>query len=147
MSAIVRCNRYFWIFLYVLRLTSAAPSREAQLRLFCKAMEIFPESRPVEKWTGVGLATGSDVLMTGHIGQRIPPAQGVGERRQHFVLKVGEGLEVGSLELDADGKVVAALSSMEAGHAGMPGPVIGRDELDQSTVALDDEMGRHPQGA
>ena len=41
------------------------------------------------------------------------------------------------------GTVVAepAFAPVEAGHPGMPGAVVGRDELDQSAVALDHEMG------
>jgi hypothetical protein len=58
------------------------------------------------------------------------------------------GRRVGNLvrafELDADGKVVAAIAALPVRGPGMPCAVEATDELDQLTVAPDEEVRRDP---
>jgi len=82
-----------------------------------------------------------------HRAQRIGREQGPGQPRQSVVLGVGVRQRVGSLQLHADRKVVAAGAFLEHRFARVPGPLGAADELDQLCVARDQEMGRYAQPA
>src|SRR5450830_708732 len=140
-----RCNRYFWIFLYVLRLTFADPRREAQLRCFNMATTISLKSGPFKKGARIGLASRRDMFVPGDIGQRIASVQGCRQGCQHLILKIGEGRDIGPLQFYADREIIAALASVERGNARMPGAVVSRDKLDSPAIALNHEVRRYPQ--
>jgi len=107
--------------------------------------QIILVARPLEKRPRIGLATGSDMLVPGDIGQSITLLQPGGQSRQYGILHFGKRLKIGPFQLDPDRKVVTAFAPTKERNAGMPGAVIGRHELQQRTIALNHEMRRDPQ--
>ena len=91
------------------------------------------------------LATGRDVAVTCQPAQWVALAQQPGQCRQAPVLRLREGVFAIAFEFDADRKIIAALTTLELRHTGMPGPTIGPDELTQLATAPDQEMGRDAQ--
>lgn len=59
---------------------------------------------------------------------------------QVFILTIVIRRDIGSFQLNTDGKIVAPLTAMKAGFSGMPGASIKRDKLDQRTVSPDEQM-------
>ncbi len=76
---------------------------------------------------------------------RKPPHYVTADGGQGQVLRIAVGLMVGPLQLDTDGKIVAALTPPPGRHPGMPGPQLGRHETQGFTGAPDKVVGRHPQ--
>jgi len=112
-SEIHRRNRYFCLFFYSGRLTSIKPRREAQLRRINMLGQIALIARPLEKRTGIGLASWRNVLVSCNIGQPIALQQGRRQFCQHHILHRRERFEVAAFEFDADRKVITALAAME----------------------------------
>jgi adenosylmethionine-8-amino-7-oxononanoate aminotransferase len=102
--------------------------------------------RPVECRTRIGLASGRNVAMPDHPirGQaRVGPAQRRDHAGERMILRRIVGKRVGALEFDADGKVVAGLTTGEARPSGMPGAFSEPDVLGDRTVAPDDQVRGH----
>jgi len=62
-------------------------------------------------------------------------------------LSIGIGHLVSALQLDADGKIVAAFTPVEARHTRVPGAIEQRNELGHRAVTLDEQVRRHGQVA
>jgi len=102
---------------------------------------------PVKGWAGIGLAFRGNIAMSHDAieGDRgIDMHQRARHSHEAFVLNVGIGEHISPLQLDADAVVVAAGSVLKHGNARMPGAAIEGHELDDFSVATDEEMGRHP---
>jgi hypothetical protein len=80
--------------------------------------------------------------MADAVGDGIAAAQRPHQPRQPDVLDVLERPVVGTLELDADGEVVAAAAAAPLRLAGVPGALRASDELGEPAVAPDQEMAR-----
>src|SRR3546814_2657804 len=66
--------------------------------------------------------------------------QQVRDRDQPPVLLLRERPIIATFQFDADRKVVAALATFKARHAGMPGPRMQRHILRQTTPTVDQQM-------
>src|SRR5512139_459416 len=97
---------------------------------------------PVEVGTGIGLAPGRHVAVTGDRRDRIASPEGIEQAPQHMILLPGEGLVVAAFELDPDRPVVAVGAPLPGRLPGVPGPPVASDQLDDFTATADDEMGR-----
>lgn len=60
---------------------------------------------------------------------------------QCAVLALGVGDMVGTIEFDADGKVITVVAAVKAGLAGMPCPHQGRCVLGDAPVTGNEKMG------
>src|SRR3546814_14875860 len=69
--------------------------------------------------------------------------QQVRDRDQPPVLLLRERPIIATFQFDADRKVVAALATFKARHAGMPGPRMQRHILRQTTPTVDQQMRGH----
>src|SRR4051794_1410583 len=79
------------------------------------------EARPVEAGARIRLAPGCDFAVRGTVAQGQRPAQRARHARERLVLGRLERRRVGTLELDAYGKVVAARPAAPRGLTGVPG--------------------------
>lgn len=103
-------------------------------RLRCGDLRPLAEPVPFKEGAGVGFSVRCNVFMPGHrleVQVGISPDQGPDAAIQGLVLRRFEGFEIRSLHLDADGKIIADAPAPVTGEAGMPGPLIKRDELDK----------------
>ena len=100
---------------------------------------------PVEARARIGLPTWRYVAVTHHVVDRIMPMQPGQHAIERQVLSILEWKLVAAFELNANGKIVAALAVPPLRNAGMPGTAGTGDELDQLAVATYQEMGRNPQ--
>src|SRR5215831_5707224 len=98
------------------------------------------EPCPVEGRSGIGLAAGCDVAVADEIRDWIGALKRPDEPREHRVLGRCIREIVGSLELDADREVVAALAALPRRDSGVPCAIVAPDELHELTVAPDQEM-------
>src|SRR5690348_3885062 len=105
-----------------------------------------PVASPVQGRSGVGLAASGDLVVARQIGDRIAPTQGPRQAGEGPVLRVGVRQLVGSLELDADRKVVAALAPLPGRRASVPGTQGARNELQQRSVTSDQKVRGDTQG-
>src|SRR5882672_3793570 len=105
----------------------------------------FPETSPVERRPGVGLAARCDVGMADDVDDGVARSQKQKQTAQARVLSPRVGLVVDALELDTDGKIVAALAAAPDRRARVPRAARAGDELNQLAVAPDEEMRRHLQ--
>ena len=80
--------------------------------------------------------------MTDDAPDGVGGAESLCELRQGFVLCVGKGLEVGTFELDTNGKIITALSALPLRGAGMPSALEAGNELKQFPVTANQEMTR-----
>lgn len=78
--------------------------------------------------------------MADAIPDRIPANEQGCQSGQVCVLDIGEGPIIGPLEFDTDGKVVTATATVPFGLPGMPGTKGARHELQECTVAADEEV-------
>jgi hypothetical protein len=99
-----------------------------------------PVARPVERGSGVGLSSWRDLVVAGNVRDRITPAQRAGEAAEHRILGIRVSQQIGALEFDANGKIVASFAALPRRSSGVPGAQCARDELQQRTVALDQEV-------
>ncbi|OMP12832.1 hypothetical protein COLO4_02707 [Corchorus olitorius] len=88
---------------------------------------------------------GPDLADPFAIERRPGRAQLPGQALQRHILGIAVGQIVGALQLDADGKIIAALTFAKARDPGMPGTVEAGNELGDPTVALDQKVSRHAQ--
>ena len=95
----------------------------------------------------IGFSARRDVFMAGQSGDGITLEQCFGQVRQRAILNIFKRPEVAALDFDTDRKVVSSLPAVVDRDAGMPGAVVGRDELDDSAVAADQKMRGHAQCA
>ncbi len=79
--------------------------------------------------------------MSGNRPNRIMTTQCFRQGNQRIILFRHERLVICPLDFDTDGKIVASRPSAKIGHAGMPGPFVGRHELEQRSVTPYQEMG------
>src|SRR5205085_8141896 len=100
----------------------------------------YGESLPLERRSRIGLARRRDVAVADDMTESISAVQRFQQPRQHPVLPSSVGDRVRALELDAYGKVVAAIATLPARFAGMPRAFAARDELQQLAVAANHEM-------
>ena len=71
--------------------------------------------------------------------------QGLSQGRQTPILPRRKGGCVRSFKLNANGKIIAARSTVPVGRAGMPSPILRRYELDQFAATTDEKVGGYPQ--
>ena len=100
---------------------------------------------PFKTGAGIGFAPWRDIGMTDRGLDRIAPRQCGNEGRQAMVLGLLEGLVVTPFELDADGKIIAARTTLPEGNARMPGTIETGDELNKRAVAPNQKMRGHMQ--
>ncbi len=71
------------------------------------------KAHPVEMRTGIGLASGRDMLMTGDVGNRVALRDCGGERRETCVLGITKRINIAAFEFDADREIIAAFAAFE----------------------------------
>src|SRR3569623_172558 len=106
-------------------------------------MQLGAIARPIELRPGVGLPPRRNVAVaydTVGADGRIMLLQRTGDGCEHGILAVAVGLVIAAFELDADGKVIAALTSGNTGWARMPGAAIERNILHHLAVATNQHM-------
>ena len=81
--------------------------------------------------------------MPGNASYRVSFTQRPGQLIKRFILCVGERHGIAALELDADGKIVAAGSPLPERLSGMPGTLDAGNELDDPPVTAHKEMCRY----
>ena len=104
------------------------------------------QSRPIEKWAGVGLAAWGDVFVAGDVLARkggVGGQQGVDDGSELPVLNILIGRIVGALQLNPDREVIADGTVAVTGNPGMPGALIEGNVLDQFAGALNQQMSGH----
>lgn len=57
-----------------------------------------------------------------------------------MILGFSKWLSIGSLEFNANGKIIALVTPLKAGKAGMPGPVKKTDKLDRLAITSNQQM-------
>lgn len=103
---------------------------------------------PIKAGTGIGFAPRGDITVANNITSLeagICRPQGMNQALQPSVLNVGIGLGIGSFQLNANGKVVAIGAVTPHRLSGMPGALIGRNELHNLAVSAQQEVRRHLQ--
>ena len=100
---------------------------------------------PLKARTGIGFAPRRNITVADHRFNRIAATQVGKQLVERQVLGILEGKLVTTLEFDADGEVVAILSTQPGRNTGMPGTAGAGNELDQFAVTANKEMGRNPQ--
>src|SRR5215470_8515644 len=109
------------------------------------AVDQRTQTRPVERWARIGLASRRDVAVANGFADGIAVLQRDGESHKAPVLPGGIGLGVGALELDPDREIVTALPPSPTRHAGVPCAPLAWHKLDDLAGASDEEVRRHPQ--
>src|SRR5262249_22384916 len=66
--------------------------------------------------------------------------EGGDEVAQRPILFVGERREIGALEFNADGKVVAVGTALELRETRVPGTIVSRHELNHVALPRDEEV-------
>src|SRR3972149_6538227 len=100
-------------------------------------------TRPVEARPRIGLAPRRDVGMADTVYAGIVRCEHARKPGEPLVLRVLEWHVVRAFELDAEGKIVAAAAPAPVRFAGVPRALFARHELDQLTIAPDQEVRRH----
>ena len=77
--------------------------------------------------------------------RRVGPEQLANEHCERIVLRVRVRSFIRALELDTDGEVIALGPAFVLRLAGVPGPRIEGNVLDELSVTTDEHVGRHPQ--
>lgn len=67
------------------------------------------------------------------------------QRIETKILPLIERLQIAAFKLDADRKIVAALSPLPARCTGVPCPLIGSNKLNDLAITPDQKMRRHAQ--
>ena len=71
------------------------------------------KARPVEMRTGIGLAPGRNIFVTGDVGNRMAFGDGCCQNRKARVLRIAKIVDIAALELDANREIIAALAAFE----------------------------------
>ena len=100
---------------------------------------------PREKWTWIRLTPWGDFRMPDDGRDRESGCQYFNQRIQTYILCVFKRQVVAAFQLNANGKIIAALAPLPAGDAGMPGALQARNELNAFAIAPDKEMRRDAQ--
>ena len=90
--------------------------------------------------TGVGLAFGRDVGVSGDVVNKIGSLQPSGQVCETAILRVGKGYKVASFQFDTDRKVVATLPPLPKRYSCMPCAMKAGYELKDLSVAPDKKM-------
>src|SRR5450759_4074820 len=83
------------------------------------------------------------MFMTRNPGDTVALQDGRAQTHQRFILTVFKEVSGNPFKLDADRVVVAIAAAPVTLDTGMPGAIIGADELPEFTRAADVEMRRH----
>lgn len=102
---------------------------------------------PVKEGPRICLATRGDIAVPGQVtgGLRIVLPQCFYHSCQLFILSVIEWLIVTSLQLDADGEIVAVFSPLILRPPGVPGTLIEWHKLHHFAISPNEQMRRHLQ--
>lgn len=100
---------------------------------------------PIEMLAGIVLAAGRDIGMRRDVAQRITLAQLAQQKFEPPVLRRREVVFAIAFELDADRKIVAALTPEKLRRTGVPGALVATDELDQLAASAHQKVRRHLQ--
>ena len=103
------------------------------------------EACPVEGRAGIGLAIRGDIAVARHVFDGISARNRANEPREHCVLWAFVRNVVRALELDADREIVAASAAAPVRFARMPCAPLARYELQQTSIATDEEMRGYAQ--
>ncbi len=71
------------------------------------------KAHPVEMRTGIGLASGRDMLMTGDVGNRVAFGDGGREYGETCVLGITKIVDIAAFEFDTDREIIAAFAAFE----------------------------------
>lgn len=115
---------------------------------FVRGFQESTQPGPVEGRSRVGLTSGSNVGVPDEMSfgnGRIGPPESANQGRQAEILSRLVGHLVRAFQLDADGEVVATGSALEARQAGVPGPSMKGNELDDFAATPDKRVSRHLQ--
>lgn len=85
------------------------------------------------------------MFMSGYVGQWITGLQRTGECGKRLILDDGKGFEVSPFEFNADREIVTPFAPCKRRLAGVPCPIVDRDELQHLAIAPDEKMGGNPQ--
>ena len=69
---------------------------------------------PVETGTGISLAAGRYMFMTGNVTKSMPGTQGLGQSHQGVVLGIFERLEVSAFQLDSNREIITPFTLSKA---------------------------------
>lgn len=129
---------------------TATPGARRSAHSRCWQVECEAITCPVEGGSGVSLASWCDLAMT---SDALWSDAGVGfeqlMRATHeaLILSVREGGGVGPFQLDADREVITAVAAGKSRDAGMPGPLLTRDVLQQLAMTANEEVRGDTQAA
>jgi len=101
---------------------------------------------PIEARTRIGLSSRRDIAVTDHRFNLVAATKFSEQAVEGQVLGSLKRKPVTALEFDADGKVVAVISSHPIRNSCMPGPSGAGNELNQLAVTADQKVSRNPQG-
>ncbi len=92
---------------------------------------------PIEMRAGVGFSLGRDVGVPRDMAYRVGTLEHAREPGQNRILHGGKWHEVAALDLNADGKIVAALPPLPLRNTRMPGALSAGHKLDHIAIAPD----------
>ena len=104
--------------------------------------QVSLQTRPIKAWARVLFAAHGNVFVPNDVFNRVGVAQGGAQSAEGFVLTGFKRVAVQTFEFNANRKVVALVLAIEAGHPGMPCPVIAAHQLPQLALSADEKMGR-----
>ena len=103
------------------------------------------QMRPIKAGTRVLLAAWRNVFVACDVCNWIGVGQGGAQGAQGFVLAGLKSVAIQTLQFNANGKIIALVLTLEAGHPRMPSPVFATDRLPQLALSADEKMGRNLQ--
>ena len=101
------------------------------------------EMRPIKRRSRIGLAPRRDVTMAHDACRdyiRISRHDGTGYGCKFGILRRCIGHIIAAFQFDADGEIIAGLATLIYGGARMPGALMERHELQQFTVATNQQV-------
>lgn len=101
--------------------------------------------KPVESGARIRLAKRRDHGMTRDIFDGIGFGKRVSESRERFILHSLVGRRIRAFELHANREIVAVLTALERGNAGVPGSVQTGNVLEQASDSVNKEVRRNTQ--
>ncbi len=106
------------------------------------------QSLPVKSRSRIRFSPGGNIAVTNNsirCDAGIFPSETLNKPSKLKILLSGVGTVVSALKLDTNTKIVAVITVAPLGYTRMPCAILCGDILINYTLAIDKEMGRHPQ--
>ena len=101
--------------------------------------------KPVESGARIRLAKRCDHGMARDVFDGIGFGKRISESRERFILHALVRRGIRAFELHANREIVAVLTPLERGNAGVPGPVQTGNVLEQASASVNKEVRRNTQ--